>query len=289
MPGARVIPHLVGVEELLSLMGHPDVRIVDVRWRLGDPTAGPTAFARGHIPGAAFADVDRDLAAPPGERGRHPLPSPEAFEAVMGRLGIGDATRVIAYDDQGGATAARLWFLLRYFGHETGAVLDGGLRAFLETGRLLETQGQPDAMPAAVSPMAGFHAIPRPELVVEREAVARAVGSPDALLLDARAPERYRGDVEPIDPRAGHIPTAVNAPFSGNLADGRFLAEEALRERYRGLGAWEKATTVYCGSGVTACHDLLALAVAGLPSARLYAGSWSEWCRAADAPVAVGG
>ena len=118
---------------------------------------------------------------------------------------------------------------------------------------------------------------------------SRARSDPDALLLDARAPERYRGDVEPIDPRAGHIPTAVNAPFSGNLADGRFLAEEALRERYRGLGAWEKATTVYCGSGVTACHDLLALAVAGLPSARLYAGSWSEWCRAADAPVAVGG
>jgi thiosulfate/3-mercaptopyruvate sulfurtransferase len=278
----RVIPHLVRASELVAMMGQPDVRIVDVRWRLGDPAAGRTGYARGHIPGAVFADLDHDLAEPPGDGGRHPLPSPDRFASAMLRLGIGDDTRVIAYDDQEGAIAARLWFLLRYFGHETGAVLDGGLMAFVQTGRVLETD------PGTATAVGPFHATPRPELVLDRGAVMARLRRPGVLLLDARSPERYRGELEPVDPRPGHIPSAVNAPFQDNLLAGRFLAEEALRERYGALGAWDKETAVYCGSGVTACHDLLALAVAGLPTARLYAGSWSEWSRDPSAPVSVG-
>jgi len=279
MPEPRVLPHLVRAHDLPALLGQPDVRFVDVRWRLGDPSAGPTAYARGHIPGAVFVDMDRDLAAPPGARGRHPFPTPEAFAEVMARLGIGDATRVVAYDDQGGATAGRLWFLLRYFGHETGAVLDGGLATFVRTGHVLETA---TPGPFTSSP---FHPSPRPELLADRESVAACVGRPGALLLDARSGERYRGEVEPIDPRAGHIPSAVNAPFTENMEGGRFLPDEALARRYRALGAWERETTVYCGSGVTACHDLLALAVAGHTTARLYPGSWSEWSHDPAAPV----
>lgn len=279
----RALPHLVGVEWLAQQLGEPDLQIVDTRWKLGDPGAGERAYRQGHLPGALFADVDRDLASPPGtgERGRHPLPTAEAFSRTMERLGISDATRVIAYDDQGGAFAARLWFLLRYFGHETGAVLDGGLPAWLAAGRPLEA-----AIPAP--PRGAFTASARPELIVSRERVSQLALSGDALVLDARAPERYRGDLEPIDARAGHIPGAVNAPFAGNLRDGRFLPAEGLAARFVALGADRKPTVVYCGSGVTACHDLLALAAAGLPIPRLYPGSWSEWARQPDAAVAVG-
>jgi len=286
-PRGRVIAHLVRVDELIALMREPDVRVVDVRWKLGDRTAGKAAYERGHIPGAVFGDLDVDLAATPesGARGRHPLPSPESFAEAMGRLGIGDGTRVIAYDDQSGAIASRLWFLLRYFGHETGAILDGGIDAYTQAGHALET-----SLPEAPSASgAAFRPSPRPELVAERDVVASRLGTQGTLLLDARAPERYRGDVEPIDKRAGHIPSAVNAPFAGNLDAGRFLASEALRERYRALGAFDKPTTVYCGSGVTACHDLLALALAGNEEAMLYPGSWSEWSHDADAPIATGG
>ena len=279
---ARSIPHVVGAADLLVLLGTPDVRVVDVRWRLGDPGAGRAAYLSGHIPGAVFADIDRDLASTPGVRGRHPLPSPAAFEALMMRLGIGDETRVVAYDDQGGATAARLWFLLRYFGHETGAVLDGGVDAFREAGHALES-AEPRPVPAS------FHARPRAELVLSRDDVAARIGQPRMLLLDARAPERYRGEVEPIDARAGHIPGAVNAPYAENLRGGSFLPDHALRARFRALGAETLETAVYCGSGVTACHDLLALAIAGLPDGRLYAGSWSEWSKDPTAPIATGG
>jgi len=281
MTASRAVPHVVQVDGLLALVQEGDVRVVDVRWRLGDPAAGPAMYARGHIPGAVFADIDRDLAAPPGDGGRHPLPSREAFEALMGRLGIADATRVIAYDDQGGATAARLWFLLRYFGHETGAVLDGGIGAFTEAGYALET-----TVPAPTQ--GAFTATLHPERLALRDEVSAGLGREDRLLLDARASERYRGEVEPIDPRPGHIPGAVNAPFMENLRAGRLLAALALEARYRALGAGTKETVVYCGSGVTACHDLLALAIAGWPDAKLYPGSWSEWSRGADAPIAVG-
>jgi thiosulfate/3-mercaptopyruvate sulfurtransferase len=258
-----------------------NLRVVDVRWKLGDPGAGERAYRAGHIPGAVFADIDRDLAAPPGDRGRHPLPVASDFEALMGRLGIGDATRVVAYDDQGGAYAARLWFLLRYFGHETGAVLDGGLPAWVAAGHRLET-----AVPEP--PRAEFHAVARPEMLLPREEVLPAIGN-GVLLLDARAPERYRGETEPVDPRPGHIPGAINAPFAGNLSDGKFLPAEALAERYRKLGVNEGRTTAaYCGSGVTATHDLLALELAGISDVLLYPGSWSEWSRDPSAPIETG-
>lgn len=282
----RAISQLVTDDWLAGELERPDLRVVDVRWKLGEPGAGERAYRHGHIPGAVFADIDRDLSAPAGEHGRHPLPSAADFAALMQRLGIGDRTRVVAYDDQGGEVAVRVWFLLRYFGHETGAVLDGGLPAWVAAGRGLET-----AVPESpvAEPPAEFHAIARPELLISREEIGRRMAAGKLLLLDARAPERYRGETEPIDPKPGHIPGAVNAPFAANLVNGKLLSAEALAERYRKLGVQkERTTAVYCGSGVTAAQDLLALALAGYPDALLYPGSWSEWARDPNAPVELG-
>ncbi|HUB05648.1 MAG TPA: sulfurtransferase [Myxococcales bacterium] len=272
----RPIDPLVSAAWLQARRGEPGLRIVDVRWRLGQPGAGRKLYDAGHLPGAVYLDVDGDLAGPPGSGpGRHPLPTPARFAEAMARAGVGDSTRVVAYDDQGGAIAARLWFLLRYFGHETGAVLDGGLAAW------------PGPLTADVPafPRAPFTARPHPELVVDRQVVARG----GALVLDARAPERYRGDLEPVDPKAGHIPGALSAPFAGNLdGSGRFLPRERLRERFAALGATAgREIIAYCGSGVTACNDLLALELAGVP-AKLYEGSWSDWSSDPAAPVAQG-
>jgi thiosulfate/3-mercaptopyruvate sulfurtransferase len=272
----RPIDPLVSAAWLQARRGESDLRIVDVRWRLGQPGAGRKLYDAGHLSGAVYLDVDGDLAGPPGSGpGRHPLPTPARFAEAMARAGIGDSTRVVAYDDQGGAIAARLWFLLRYFGHETGAVLDGGLAAW------------PGPLTADVPafPRAPFTARPHPELVVDRQIVARG----GALVLDARAPERYRGDLEPIDPKAGHIPGALSAPFAGNLdGSGRFLPRERLRKRFAALGATAgREIIAYCGSGVTACNDLLALELVGVP-AKLYEGSWSDWSSDPAAPVAQG-
>ncbi|MHB8416928.1 MAG: sulfurtransferase [Myxococcales bacterium] len=267
---------LVSAEWLRAHLDDPGLRVVDVRWRLGQPGAGRRLYQAGHLPGAVYLDVDGDLAGPPGSGpGRHPLPSPERFAQAMEREGVGDETRLVAYDDQNGAIAARLWFLLRYFGHETGAVLDGGLAAW--TGPLTADHPRP--------PPRRFTARPRPELVADRAAVAGG----GALLLDARAPERYRGELEPIDPRAGHVPGARSAPFAGNIGpEGRFLPPEALRRRFAELGAAPgREVIAYCGSGVTACCNLLALELAGVP-AKLYEGSWSDWSSDPAAPVATG-
>lgn len=283
----RSLPHLVTPAWLAAHQQEPDLRIVDVRWKLGDPGAGRRAYEAGHLPGAAFLELDRDLAAPRGAGpGRHPLPRAEDFARTMERIGVGNTTRVVAYDAAGGADAARLWFLLRYFGHETGAVLDGGVQAWQAAGGPLTRE-----VPALAAPPGGFHARPRPELVVDRSRVAALARDARALVLDARAPGRYRGQHEPIDPRAGHIPGARNAPFLENLATaaGPFLAPETLRARYDTLGA-SKATEIvcYCGSGVTACHDLLALALLGRENARLYEGSWSDWSFHPEAALATG-
>jgi thiosulfate/3-mercaptopyruvate sulfurtransferase len=274
----RAIPHVVSPRWLTDRLSDPDLRVVDVRWKLGDPQAGRNAYGEWHLPGAVFLDVDRDLAAPKGP-GRHPLPSAEAFARTMERIGVGDATRVVAYDDMGGAIAGRLWFLLRYFGHETGAVLDGGIQAW-QAERLPLVHEQPTI--AEVK----FTARPRPELVVSR----REVGAHGGVILDARQPQRYRGELEPIDPRAGHIPRARNAPYVENLVTvmGPFLAPEKLRAHYARLGAKDGNTICYCGSGVTACHDLLALELAGITGARLYEGSWSDWSSDPTAPIATG-
>jgi thiosulfate/3-mercaptopyruvate sulfurtransferase len=254
-----------------------DVRVVDLRWYL-DGRSGQAAYDAGHVPGAVFVDLDAISGHEPG-RGRHPLPEPGVFEAAMRAAGVGRDTTVVVYDDAGGSVAARLWWLLRYFGHDRAAVLDGGIQAW--PGEL----GTEAERPPAGDFTAGA---PREELKLEYEDVRRLPAG--TLLLDARAGERYRGETEPVDPVGGHIPGARNAPATGNLGgDRRFRSPEELRRRYVALGAGaEREVVVYCGSGVSACHDLLAMELAGLTGARLYPGSWSEWTAHADAPVATG-
>jgi thiosulfate/3-mercaptopyruvate sulfurtransferase len=250
-------------------LGDPGLVVVDCRFKLGEPGAGAHAWLEGHLPSASFLDVDRDLAAEPGDRGRHPLPEPAEFQAAARRAGIGGDSTVVAYDEAGEGGAVRLWWLLRHFGHERVAVLNGGLRAWREIGGPLRA-GE--------------------EEVEEGDFVARAregdtVAAEDLLggtrlpLLDARVPERFRGEVEPLDPLAGHIPGAVNVPFTETAPEGWFPSPEELRRRLESAGAAPGSEIVaYCGSGITACTLVLAAELAGLP-ARLYPGSWSEWSR----------
>jgi thiosulfate/3-mercaptopyruvate sulfurtransferase len=275
---------LISVAALAAAQAAGDrLRLVDTRWRLGQPAEGRRLYEAGHIPGAAFLGIDTDLAGPPGPGpGRHPLPTAAAFERAMRAAGVDGDTAVVAYDDAGGAHAARLWFLLRYFGHDRVRVLDGGLPAWAAAGYPLRAGGE------TIPPSAGFAARPRADWIVDAKQVDRLRGAASTLLLDARAPERFRGEVEPIDRRAGHIPGARNAPFADNLADGVFLPPEALRSRYQALGVEpSRDVIVYCGSGVTACHDLLALARIG-QAARLYEGSWSDWAANPELPIETG-
>jgi thiosulfate/3-mercaptopyruvate sulfurtransferase len=253
-----------------------EVTVLDVRWKLGGPP-GPEEFAAGHVPGARYVDLDTALAAPAGAGGRHPLPDEEVFVAAMRAAGVDDDRPVVIYDDWEGRAAARAWWLLRHHGHADVRVLDGGWAAWTQAGLLVATG---EAGPAAGDFTSAGPSMP----VVGPEEVGHA-----AVLVDARAPERYRGDVEPVDPVAGHIPGAVNVPAGDNLdPSGRFLAPEQLRDRYARAGAVLGAdVAVYCGSGVTAAHDILALEVAGV-SAALYPGSWSEWVTDPARPVERG-
>lgn len=272
---AQTFPPIVDVDWLRP--HRDDVAVCDVRWYL-DGRSGHDAYASGHLPGAVFVDLDRWLAAPatPGE-GRHPLPLPEVFAAGMRRAGISNGTTVIAYDDAGGATAARLVWLLRACG-ERAALLDGGLAAIDESLSVVEPVVVPGSFDLDVWPAAPM---------ADADEVADAVAS-GGVVIDARAPERYDGRNEPVDPRAGHIPGARNVPFAGNLdSAGRFLDPPGLRARYAAVGADTTPAIVYCGSGVTACHDLLAIEHAGLPAARLYPGSWSQWSADPTRPVAT--
>jgi thiosulfate/3-mercaptopyruvate sulfurtransferase len=275
---------LIRADALLAREG--EVCILDVRFDLARPDAGAEAFLAGHIPGAQYMHLDRDLSAkgdlPALCGGRHPLPTREQFAATVARLGITPATAVVVVDAQGGMFAARAWWMLRWIGHGAVAVLDGGLAAWTAAGGALETGAA--APPIAVaayplSPDAGRRVVTADELQARLGRVT---------LIDARAPERYRGDVEPLDPVAGHIPGALNHPFNTNLgADGRFRSPEALRAAFVPL-LGEGEVVHQCGSGVTACHNLLAMEIAGLPAGALYAGSWSEWCRDGRRPVATG-
>lgn len=261
------------------LVDHLDeVVVVDCRWAL-DGSQGREAYLEGHVPGAVFVDLDTELAAPPSAGGgRHPLPSPRDFATSMARAGVGDDTPVVAYDTAGGAIAARLVWMLRVLGHPA-AVLDGGLAAW--PGDLERGEVHPHVH--------GFTTRPWPtEAIAEADDVA-ATAAAGGLVVDARAAERYRGEVEPVDPRPGHVPGAINLPFADNLVDGHLRPDTSLRERFVAAGvAPDRDTIVYCGSGVTACHDVLAIELAGLGRPRLFVGSWSAWSGDPDRPVATG-
>ncbi len=272
---------LVDAHWLRTHVSDTDLRVIDFRWYLSGRIAADE-YAKGHIPGAVFVDMDRELTARKGP-GRHPLPGGGQIERAMRAAGVNRATRVVVYDDTGGSIAARLWWLLRYVAHPNVAVLDGGLQAWTAEGGKLSTD-------VPVVEEGDFNAgPPRDGAVVDKEYVAAARDDAHAVLLDARSAERYRGDAEPIDARPGHIPGARNAPWSSNLVDGRFAPAEELRARYQSLGVLDASDViVYCGSGVTACHDLLALERAGISGAKLYEGSWSDWARDASLPAACG-
>ena len=275
------LPTLLDVAALHALReesaaGARPLRLLDVRWAL-DGSKGHPTYLTGHLPGAVYIDLDTELAAPARpEAGRHPLPAPEDFAATLRRAGVTEDSVVVAYDDSNGAPAGRLVWMLRALGHPA-AVLSGGLAAWdgeLETD---DVRPEPGDVAARAWP-------------ADRVASADEVAAGQALVVDARAPERYRGEVEPIDPRAGHVPGAVNLPFAGNLdEDGRFMGPEELRRRFEAAGVSpDRETIVYCGSGVTATHDLLALESAGFTRLRLFPGSWSQWSADESRPVAVG-
>jgi thiosulfate/3-mercaptopyruvate sulfurtransferase len=266
---------LISADALLARLGDPDLRIADVRWWLADPGKGRRDYEAGHIPGAVFVDLDADLASRSGP-GRHPLPEPAAFLRRMEELGFDDTADVVVYDDASGTIAARLWWMLDDLGHARVRVLDGGIQAWVAAGGPLSTD-------VPIMAAGRLRVRERWTRTIDREALTGRLGR--ASLIDARAPERYRGAMEPIDALPGHIPTAISRPTAGNLGpDGRFLAPEALRARFAPLGD-EVVTS--CGSGVTACHNALAMRIAGLPDPLLYPGSYSDWSRA-GLPVATG-
>lgn len=272
------------LERLLKREGPAPV-LLDMRWHLGGPP-GVESYRKGHLPGAVFVDLDRDVAGTPGPEGRHPLPEPTAFGEAMRRVGVSGDRPVVVYDDADSTAAARLWWTLRYFGHENVRVLDGGFHAWATAGYPVETDWT-EGMESVAPEPGDFRGRPGSLPVLDAagaESLAKA-----GVLLDARASERYRGEVEPIDPVAGHIPGAVNAPTLGNVGvDGRFLPPELLRERFAKLGATDAVDVgAYCGSGVTAAHEILALHLAGIPAA-LYVGSWSAWVADPTHPVATG-
>ncbi len=269
---------LISVAELATALGsdRPPV-LLDVRWALGGPP-GAEEYAAGHLPGAHYVDLDRELADPPGPAGRHPLPDPERLAAALRRAGVTADRPVVAYDAGPALSAARAWWLLRWAGHGDVRVLDGGLAAWTAAGHPLGTDTPPPGD-------GDFKVEPGHLPTVDASGAAELART--GLLLDARAGERYRGETEPIDPRAGHIPGAVSAPTTENLGpDGRFLPPAALAERFAALDLADPArTAVYCGSGVTAAHQLLALALAGHDGVALYPGSWSEWSADPANPV----
>ena len=274
---------LVDTTWLAAHLGDADLRVVDLRWYLSGKS-GASEYAKGHIAGALFVDLERALTGPVGP-GRHPVPSPAQVERAMRAAGVSASTRVVVYDDAGGSVAARLWWLLKGYGHARVHVLDGGYPAWIAAGGAVETT------PTPVRP-GRFVATLEVQLpVVDRHLVDAVRTRSGWVILDARSAERYRGEVEPIDARPGHVPNARSAPWTENLVDGRFADAKTLRARYRKLGVRPGTTVVaYCGSGVTACHDVLALAIARISATRvlLYEGSWSDWARDPDRPAALG-
>lgn len=279
MPYHTIIPSA----DLAKNLENPSWVTIDCRFRLNDTAFGRNAYAKGHIPGAFYAHLDEDLSGKivPGHTGRHPLPEPEALAILFSSWGIAPGIQVVAYDDMAGAMAARLWWLLRWMGHAEVAVLDGGLPRWEAEGRLLDT-GIPPARHAKF--------VPRPQnlLIADAGEVDQMCHNSEYVVVDSRAPERYRGEVEPIDPVAGHIPGAVNLPHLSNIgADGKFLPPDEIRENFIRIlgGRGADHSSFYCGSGITAAHNLLAMEIAGLHGAKLYPGSWSEWITDPSRPV----
>jgi thiosulfate/3-mercaptopyruvate sulfurtransferase len=272
---------IVSTSWLADHLHDPNLIVADIRHVATEPGAGFRFYLAGHIPGAVFLDVDSDLADRSDlTKGRHPLPDPRVFVRNLSRVGIGKGMRVVAYDDKAGSNAARLWWMLRWIGVSDVAVLDGGIPKWISEQRPLESGESPPR--GQVTP---FDPTVNTRMVVSKGEVL--MYAQIGLLLDARSPERFRGEIEPIDVRAGHIPGAVNAPWEQNITGGEdpvLLSPTELREHYRNLGVSpDRKVACYCGSGVTACHDILALEIAGFPGARLYPGSWSEWI--VDSPL----
>ncbi|WP_030464885.1 sulfurtransferase [Lentzea aerocolonigenes] len=271
-----------------ALSARPATVVLDVRWRLGGPP-GRQDYEVSHVPGAVYVDLDTELSAPPGVGGRHPLPDPERLQEVLRRAGVREGGQVVAYDAGDGSVAARVWWLLRWAGYGEVAVLDGGFAAW-EAAGLPVTAEEPEVR----SGDSAGDVVVRPGQMPVLDADEAAALAQEGVLLDARAAARYRGETEPVDPKAGHVPGALNAPSSGHVgADGRWLDAAELAERFAGIGvSGDLAVGAYCGSGVTASSVVLALEVAGITSAEkpaaLYAGSWSNWC-ALDREVATGG
>lgn len=272
---------LVDVPTLKRHLADPDWRVIDVRHQLADVGFGERAYAEAHLPGAVFMHCDRDLSGPlTGKNGRHPLPDRAQLAARLGALGVGNQTQVVVYDDAQGMIAGRLWWLLRWLGHTRVALLDGGWQAWLAAGEGV-TDRVPTPVPQEFAPADGV-------LPVEAAFVLERLETPDMHLVDARAADRFRGENETIDPVGGHIPGAVNRCFRDNLqTDGSFKPAAQLRAEWLAVlaGAAPEAVVHQCGSGVSACHNLLAMEIAGLPGSRLYAGSWSEWCADPVRPV----
>lgn len=281
------LAQLIAPQQLAERLGDPKLVILDCRFALEDPDYGQRSYAEGHIAGAHFADLERDLSGPvtKGVTGRHPLPDASRLIERLQQWGINNDSDIVLYDDGPGAFAARAWWLLAWLGKRSGvAILDGGLKAW-------HAAGLPLSLDPADKREGRFSGEPDPALLIDAEQLRKRLGDPALTLLDARAQPRFRGEVEPIDPVAGHIPGAQCAAFTDNLgAEGRFLPAEQLKARFATLIGTRKPEELvaYCGSGVTACHNLFALSLAGYPLAPLYAGSWSEWITDPARPVATG-
>ncbi len=278
------LAQLIDTTRLNAQLAHPNLCIIDCRFALDDPQYGKRSYEQAHIPGAVYLDLEADLSGPviPGQTGRHPLPQPQQLVQRLRAAGLNNDSEVVLYDDGPGAFAARAWWLLAWLGKRSGVyLLDGGLKAWCAAG------GPMSSEPAVVAP-GTFEGTPDNSLLIDARQLLADLQQPGLTLLDARALPRFLGEQEPIDPVAGHIPGAHCVPFSGNLGeDGRFLSPQGLEERFRPLVATASAERLvaYCGSGVTACHNLFALCLAGHPLAKLYAGSWSEWITDPQRPV----
>lgn len=275
---------IISMEAVVDRLSDPQLIVVDCRFALGQPASGRNAYREGHIPGAVYVDLEQDVSGPKqAHGGRHPLPDLAEFARKLGQAGIDEQVTVVAYDDQGGAMASRFWWLLRYLGHPKVMVMDGGFTLWKQAG--YPVSGEAPAAREARN----FTARPREELIVGMEEVRTNLGRSDVVLIDSREGKRYLGEEEAIDPIAGHIPGALNRFWKDNLnEEGCWKDSEALKERFADLLDAECELIVYCGSGVTACPNVLALAEAGRPDAKLYLGSWSDWVSWEDNPIATG-